>query len=251
MRLHVTWDGPVPQEIARRRDLESLILHRNPRLADLSPLAGHPTLRHLGVLDCPQVNGIEVVGELGTDSLAFGYLQDDLSLAPLAGVPGLRSLVIGFEPRERRIGEVPAAPSLTALHLWQGARRMTLDGIERWPGVTTLTVAGSGQYRQLVRALPVRSLDSLQIRHAAPVSVAALLPYERLARLVLIRCALEGSLEPLREFGALRRVVLSECLGTVDLSPLAAMDRLVIEVRRGTHVTGAERIPPERLVRKD
>lgn len=250
-RLHVTWDGPLPPEIARRRDLESLILHRNPRLADLSPLAGHPSLRHLGVLDCPKVTGIEVVAELATDSLAFGYLRDDLSLAPLAGVAGLRSLVIGFEPEQRRIGEVPAADSLTELHLWQGARRMTLDGIERWPHVRTLTVAGSGQYRQLVRSLPLRGLDGLQIRHAAPVSAGALLPYERLARLVLIRCALEGSLEPLGEFRELRRLVLSECLGTVDLSPLAGLDELVIEVRGGTHVSGAGRIPPERLVRRD
>ncbi|MFF1415081.1 NACHT domain-containing protein [Streptomyces sp. NPDC058289] len=250
-RLHVTWDGPVPPEIVRRQDLESLTLHRNPRLADLSPLAGQSSLRHLGVLDCPQVTGIEVVGELRADSLAFGYLQDDLSLAPLAGAAGLRSLVIGFEPEQRRIGDVPAADSLTALHLWQGARRMTLDGIERWPRVEKLTVAGSGQYRQLVRSLPLRGLTALQIRHAAPVSAGALLPYERLGRLVLIRCALEGSLEALHEFPALRRLVLSECLGTVDLSPLAPMEQLVIELRRGTHVRGTELIPPERLVRRD
>ncbi|MCJ0872876.1 NACHT domain-containing NTPase [Streptomyces sp. AP-93] len=250
-RLHVTWDGPVPPEIARRRDLESLTLHRNPRLADLSPLAGQSSLRHLGVLDCPQVTGIEVVGELRADSLAFGYLRDDLSLAPLAGAAGLRSLVIGFEPEQRRIGDVPAADSLTALHLWQGARRMTLDGIERWPLVERLTVAGSGQYRQLVRSLPLRGLTALQIRHAAPISAGALLPYERLGRLVLIRCALEGTLEALRDVPALRRLVLSECLGTVDLSPLAPLEELVIELRPGTHVTGAELIPPERLVRRD
>ncbi|MFJ7266146.1 NACHT domain-containing protein [Streptomyces sp. NPDC099050] len=250
-RLHVTWDGPVPPEIAGRRDLESLTLHRNPGLADLSPLAGQSTLRHLGVLDCPQVTGIEVVTELRADSLAFGYLRDDLSLAPLAGAADLRSLIIGFEPEQRRIGDVPAADSLTALHLWQGARRMTLDGIERWPRVEKLTVAGSGQYRQLVRSLPLRGLTALQIRHAAPVSAGALLPYERLGRLVLIRCALEGSLEALREFPELRRLVLSECLGTVDLSPLAPVERLVIELRRGTHVRGAELIPPERLVRRD
>ncbi|MCX5299223.1 NACHT domain-containing protein [Streptomyces sp. NBC_00193] len=250
-RLHVTWDGPIPPELVRRRDLESLTLHRNPRLADLSPLAGQSALRHLGVLDCPQVTGIEVVGELRADSLAFGYLRDDLSLAPLAGAAGLRSLVIGFEPEQRRIGDVPAADSLTALHLWQGARRMTLDGIERWPRVEKLTVAGSGQYRQLVRSLPLRGLTALQIRHAAPVSAGALLPYERLGRLVLIRCALEGSLEALREFPALRRLVLSECLGTVDLSPLAPVEQLVIELRRGTHVRGTELIPPERLVRRD
>ncbi|MCY0931459.1 NACHT domain-containing protein [Streptomyces sp. H27-H1] len=250
-RLHVTWDGPVPREISGRRDLESLTMHRNALLSDLSPLAGQPSLRHLGVLDCPKVTGIEVVGELEADSLAFGYLRDDLSLAPLAGVPGLRSLVIGFEPQERRIGDVPAGPGLTSLHLWQGARRMTLDGIERWPGVETLTVAGSGQYRQLVRSLPLTGLDSLRIRHAAPVSAAALLPYERLTRLVLIRCALEGTLEALREFRALRRLVLNECLGTVDLSPLAPLEELVIELYRGTHVSGAGLFPPERLVRRD
>ncbi|MER6518729.1 NACHT domain-containing protein [Streptomyces sp. NPDC060334] len=250
-RVHLTWDGPIPPAISGRRDLEWLVMHRNPGLTDLSPLAGHPTLRHLGVLDCPQVTGVEVVTELAADSLAFGYLRDGLSLAPLAGAAGLRSLVIGFEPEQRRIGDVPAAGTLAALHIWQGARRMTLDGIDRWPGVRTLTIAGSGQYRQLTRELPLPDLDGLQIRHAAPVAIEALLPYERLTRLTLIRCALEGTLEPLRAFRGLRRLVLSECLGTVDLSPLADLEGLVVEVHRGTNVSGAERIAPEWLVRRD
>lgn len=118
-------------------------------------------------------------------------------------------------------------------------------------GVRTLTVAGSGQYRQLVRSLPLRGLTGLQIRHAGPVSAGALLPYEHLGRLVLIRCAMEGTLEALRELPELRRLVLSECLGTVDLAPLAPLEELVIELRRGTHVSGTELIPPERLVRRD
>ncbi|MCX4630598.1 NACHT domain-containing protein [Streptomyces sp. NBC_01443] len=250
-RVHLTWNGAVPTDISGRRDLEWLVIHRNPSLTDLAPLAGHPTLRHLGVLDCPEVTGIEAVAELSADSLAFGYLREGLSLAPLAAVDGLKSLVIGFEPAQRWIGDVPAAEGLTSLALWQGVRRMTLDGIERWPGVKDLTIAGSLQYRQLIRSLPLPGLGSLQIRHAAPVSVAALLPYQRLTELVLIRCVFEGTLEPLTELAGLRLLVLRECLGTVDLSPFAEVDGLVIEVDRRTSVIGTESIPPERLVYKN
>ncbi|WP_405755437.1 MULTISPECIES: NACHT domain-containing protein [unclassified Streptomyces] len=248
-RVHLTWNGAIPTEISGRRDLEWLVIHRNPALTDLAPLAGHPKLRHLGVLDCPEVTGIEAVAELAAaDSLAFGYLREGLSLAPLAAVEGLKSLVIGFEPEQRWIGDVPAAEGLTSLALWQGVRRMTLDGIERWPGVKDLTIAGSLQYRQLVRSLPLPGLGSLQIRHAASVSAAALVPYRHLTELVLIRCAFEGTLEPLTELPGLRLLVLRECLGTLDLSPFADTDGLVIEVDRRTSVVGAERLPPGRLV---
>ncbi|MFB6805555.1 NACHT domain-containing protein [Streptomyces sp. NPDC056387] len=247
-RVHLTWNGPVPEAISGRRDLEWLVIHRNPGLTDLAPLAGHPSLRHLGVLDCPEVSGIEAVAELSADSLAFGYLRDGLSLAPLAAVDGLKSLVIGFEPQQRRIGDVPAAEGLTSLALWQGVRRMTLDGIDRWPGVKDLTIAGGMQYRELVRSLPLPGLHSLQLRHAAPVSAAALVPYQQLTELVLLRCVFEGTLEPLTELPGLRRLVLRECLGTLDLSPFAETDGLVVEVDRRTGVVGAERIPPERLV---
>ncbi|WP_327282790.1 NACHT domain-containing protein [Streptomyces sp. NBC_01205] len=248
-RVHLTWNGAIPTDISGRRDLEWLVIHRNPALTDLAPLAGHPKLRHLGVLDCPEVTGIEAVAELAAaDSLAFGYLREGLSLAPLAAVEGLKSLVIGFEPEQRWIGDVPAAEGLTSLALWQGVRRMTLDGIERWPGVKDLTIAGSLQYRQLVRSLPLPGLGSLQIRHAASVSAAALVPYRHLTELVLIRCAFEGTLEPLTELPGLRLLVLRECLGTLDLSPFADTDGLVIEVDRRTSVVGAERLPPGRLV---
>ncbi|KJY31662.1 hypothetical protein VR46_35220, partial [Streptomyces sp. NRRL S-444] len=85
---------------------------------------------------------------------------------------------------------------------------------------------------------------------AAPVSVAALVPYRHLTELVLIRCVFEGTLEPLTELPGLRLLVLRECLGTLDLSPFADVDGLVIEVDRRTSVVGTERIPPERLVYK-
>ncbi|WUC78345.1 NACHT domain-containing protein [Streptomyces sp. NBC_00536] len=246
-RVHLTWDQGVPPALTRRRDLEWLVLQRNPGLTGLAELTDLPALRHLGVYDCPNLTDIEAVAELPADSLAFGYLRDGLPLAPLAGVPGLRSLVIGYEPQERRIGDVPAAGTLTSLSLWQGARGLTLDGIDRWPGVESLTIAGPWQYRQLVDRQPLGGLRSLQIRHTGPVSVGALVPYRWLTELHLSRCGIEGTLEAVAEFPALRRLVLTECSGVVDLAPLAALDGLTVEVDRRTSFTGADRVPPERL----
>lgn len=189
-RVYLTSDNGIPREITERRDLEWLVVEHNPGVADLSVLSGHRALRHLGVFDCPGVTSIEPVAELTADSLAFGYVQNGLSLAPLAGIPGLRSLVIGFEPKERHIGDVPAAEGLTKLTLWQGARGLSLDGLERWPALTSLAIAGDWQYGQFVGRRPLTGLTSLQIRYTAPVEVAHLLPYRRLTELMLLRCGL-------------------------------------------------------------
>ncbi|MER5932219.1 NACHT domain-containing protein [Streptomyces sp. NPDC002054] len=247
-RVHLVWEHGVPKEITERHDLEWLVLQRNPGLVDLSVLTGHRSLRHLGVFDCPQVRSLAAVDRLALDSLALGYMADGVSLAPLAGLDGLRKLVIGYEPKEQRIGDVPATEGLTQLALWQGARSLTLDGLERWAGLQSLTIAGDRQYRQLAAERPLTGLTALQIRFAAAVDLTELTPYRRLTQLMLLRCDIDRhGLEPLRELPELTRLRLAECAWMVDLSPLAGLDSLRIEVDRRTAVIGVERIPPERL----
>lgn len=96
-RVYLTSDNGIPREITERRDLEWLVVEHNPGVADLSVLSGHRALRHLGVFDCPGVTSIEPVAELTADSLAFGYVQNGLSLAPLAG--DTRAAVAGHRLR--------------------------------------------------------------------------------------------------------------------------------------------------------
>ncbi|MER7823493.1 NACHT domain-containing protein [Streptomyces sp. NPDC096097] len=246
-RVHLTWDGVIPAAISTRRDLEWLVLQGSSELQTLSTLAGHDALRHLGVFDCPTLEGIEPVGGLSVNSLSFGYVAEGMSLAPLAEVAGLRSLVIGFEPKERRLAEIPAAPGLTKLTLWQGARGISLDGLERWSALTSLTVSGDTQYTQLVKGRPLTDLTSLQVRFTTLVDLAHLLPYQNLQELMLLRCGIDGGLEPLRSVPGLFRLRLSECAGTVDLSPLAGADHLSLELDRQSSFTGVERVPPERI----
>ncbi|MFD8981727.1 NACHT domain-containing protein [Streptomyces sp. NPDC059564] len=246
-RVHLSWYGRIPAAISGRPGLEWLVLQGNPELRELSPLAGHRSLRHLGVFDCPKLGGIEPVGELDANSLSFGYVPNGLSLAPLAGVPALRSLVIGFEPKERCLGDIPAAAELTKLTLWQGARELSLDGLEQWPALSSLAIAGDWQYGQLVVRPPLTGLTALQIRYTAPVDLAHLVPYGRLRELMLLRCGFGSGLEPLRELPELTRLRLAECAGTVDLSPLAEAHSLRLELDRRTAFTGTERIPPERI----
>ncbi|MFJ6481037.1 NACHT domain-containing protein [Streptomyces sp. NPDC091682] len=247
-RVHLSWTGRIPAVISTRRDLEWLVLQGNPELRDLSALAGHDALRHLGVFDCPDLEGIEPVGGLPVNSLSFGYVPEGMSLAPLGRVAGLRSLVIGFEPKERRLADIPAAPELTKLTLWQGARGVSLDGLERWPALTSLTVSGDIQYVQLVAGWPLTGLTSLQIRFTTLVDLGHLLPYRHLEELMLLRCGLDGGgLEPLLDLPTLTRLRLAECAGTVDVSPLARADHLRLELDRQTSFTGIERIPPERI----
>ncbi|MFD7029103.1 NACHT domain-containing protein [Streptomyces sp. NPDC059917] len=246
-RLHLTWDTGVPPAVSGRRDLEWLVLFRNPGLTGLSGLADLRALGHLGIYDCPHLTGIEGVEDLAADRLAFGYLRDGLSLAPLAGVRGLRALTIGYEPRERRIGDVPADAGLTSLSLWQGARGLSLDGLERWPGLVDLAIAGPRQLAELMARPPLDGLRSLEVRHTAPVSLDAFTGYRGLTELVLRRCGIEGSTAAVAELPALRRLVLTECTGPVDLAPLADLERVCVELDRRTAVVGAERFPPGRL----
>ncbi|MFF4389029.1 NACHT domain-containing protein [Streptomyces sp. NPDC001552] len=246
-RVHLSWHGRVPAAISTRRDLEWLVLQGNPELRDLSPLAGHDALRHLGIFDCPRLDGIEPVCGLPVNSLSFGYVPEGMSLAPLDEVAGLRTLVIGFEPKERRLADIPAAPELTKLTLWQGAREISLDGLERWPALTSLTVSGDTQCTQFVAGRPLTGLASLQIRFTTLVDLGHLLPYRHLKELMLLRCGLDGGLAPLRDLPMLARLRLAECAGTVDVSPLAEADHLRLELDRQTSFTGIERIPPERI----
>ncbi|MFF3724473.1 NACHT domain-containing protein [Streptomyces erythrochromogenes] len=248
-RVHLSWEyGGIPEEVVRRRELEWLVLQNLPQV-ELAALHGHRALRHLGVFDCPGVTGIEPVSELSVTSLAFGYLPDGVSLAPLAGVAGLQKLVIGFEPAELRMADIPAPAGLSNLALWQGARRITLDGLERWPGLRSLTIAGNAQYAQLARVLPTRQLDALQIRFATTVDLADASAFQDLTQLMLLRCELGtgNGLEPLRDLPELTRLRLAECGGTLDLSPLAGLDTLRIELDRRTSFTNVDLIPPERI----
>ncbi|MFB7052839.1 NACHT domain-containing protein [Streptomyces vinaceus] len=245
-RVHLTWFGPIPPGIIGRPDLEWLVLQGNPALTDLSRLSGHLALRHLGVFDCPKLTCIDPVAELTPASLAFGYVSEGLSLAPLAGIPGLRSLVLGFEPKERRLGDIPAAEGLAKLTLWQGARGISLDGLERWSSLTSLTIAGDTQYEQLM-SRQITGLTSLQIRFATKVDPVLLRPFQQLTELMLLRCELRGGLDPLLELPGLTRLRIAECAGTVDLSPLARLEHLRLELDRRTVFGGTERIPPERL----
>ncbi|MFJ9648490.1 NACHT domain-containing protein [Streptomyces sp. NPDC101206] len=248
-RVHLTWSTGIPSAIIERLDLEWLVIHRNTYLSSLALLAGHHALKHLGVFECPSLVDLEPIGTLSTESLALVDLAEGLSLAPLAAAGSLERLVIGFEPRERRIGDVPAAAGLTSLSLWQGARKVTLDGLGQWPEVKMLTISGTGQYQQLVREVPLPGLTGLQIIQADGLEVGSLTPHQGLTRLLLGRCVLKGSLEALRTLPSLTRLRLRECTGDIDLSSLADLDALSFEIDRRTVATGIDRIPPERLTR--
>lgn len=64
--------------------------------------------------------------------------------------------------------------------------------------------------------------------------------------LTLNQCSI-GDLAPLRSLPGLRFLILNHCEGSLDLTPLADLDRVTITVFGGAALTGAELLPPERL----
>ncbi|MCP3821267.1 NACHT domain-containing protein [Streptomyces sp. A3M-1-3] len=245
--VHLTWEDGIPPSLTRQRDLQRLTLYRNKRLVDLTPLAVLQRLTHLGIFDCPEVSGIRPLTSLPLRSLYLSRVRDGLSLSPLSEIATLRGLTIDFAADIRCVGDIPAHAGLTSLGLGQRARFIDLDGLERWPDLTTLSITGDEQNAQLARQRPLPPLKMLQLLDQSALRPDSLLLHQEVTGIYLTRCRLTGGLGPLRSLPALTRLDLSDCSGPLDLSPLAELDQLTIEISRGTNVQGAELIPPERL----
>ncbi|MFE3559979.1 hypothetical protein ACFXKW_34740 [Streptomyces sp. NPDC059193] len=71
----------------------------------------------------------------------------------------------------------------------------------------------------------------------------------RLERVNLGNCHCPEGLEPLRELPGLRHLVLTGFNSRYDLTPLADLDELTVELGARVEADGLDRIPPERIKR--
>ncbi|MFE5718419.1 NACHT domain-containing protein [Streptomyces erythrochromogenes] len=242
-RINLHWAPGLPLLVAQRPDLEHLFVYRNGGLTDLSLLAPMDQLAFLGLSMCPNVRDLAPLSGLPLRELSLVGLPAGLPLEPVCGLP-LERLTLGYRTSADRVGDLPLPEGLRGLHLLPAAAGLSLEGLERIPELESLSVVGDDRFDELTE-MAAPALTHLAVAAAAP-DLGRLLRYQQLIGLTLNQCSI-SDLAPLRSLLGLRFLSLNHCEGSLDLTPLAGLDRVTITVFGGAAVTGAELFPPERL----
>ncbi|MFD8412031.1 hypothetical protein ACFV2Q_09725 [Streptomyces sp. NPDC059650] len=244
-RLRLSEVPRVPPEVAARRGLRMLYVLDSPELTDLAPLAGHRKLEHIGLTNCTALSDLGPLAELPLKNLfTFGSHRVDLGV--LERLPQLAYLGLATTGGHRSVGELPGRQQLTSLWLYEGAEDLSLEGLERWPGLLHLSLAGSRQAEELRATARPPDLTSFQLLHHHAFRTEDLLRFPRLDSIFFTDCRFTAGVGALKELAGLTALSFSSC-GTVDLTPLAGLPGLTVHVYGGTDVRGLETLPPERL----
>ncbi|MEU5190727.1 NACHT domain-containing protein [Streptomyces klenkii] len=249
-RITLQGDHSIAGDVASHAGLQELHIINNHGLNDLSPLTCCPELRKLSLTDCPAVQDLSPLTETALSDLTLRNLGRSLSLAPLSGHSALHHLVLHW-PYARTVEGIPAGPQLTALGLHYEARATSLAGLDKWPGLTWLSITGGPQAAELDRQATPPPLTSLQLRDHPALDPRTLVHHQKLRTLSLAFCDLNGDLAPLTELPELSSLLMTKCASgegkPIDLSPLAPLEQLTVIVGMDTPVKGVELFSPERL----
>ncbi|MER0444892.1 NACHT domain-containing protein [Streptomyces sp. Edi4] len=248
MRLILLEGGHLLTEpLLAHPHLTALCLVSNDVVEDLAPLGRLPGLKRLELQGCSALRDLEAIAELpGLQALSLFRLRPGLSLRPLRGLGRLETLTLGTPQSARSLADLPVPDGVVHLHLHRPTQDIALDGLDRWPGLRTLTITGAAQAKDLTRVSVPRELRHLQIVDHPALDLRTLARHAGLESLHLSACHLMSGLGALRELPALCQVTFYECTGEIDLSALAQLHQLTIRCRR-TKVRGAEFIPRRRL----
>ncbi|MGW1227111.1 hypothetical protein [Streptomyces sp. NPDC001515] len=201
---------------------------------------------------CPEIRDLSPLAELPLTELTVNRLHPGLPAAQLEQFTELRQLFLGHRfPRVGRVGDLRTNPHLRSLNLIGDAEGLSLEGVGQWRELADLGLGSATQFRELCMMSDVPPLRRLTLDRLEDPDLSLLRGLPGLADLSLTRCRTSGGLAPLREMPALTRLHLFAPGDGVpyDLSPLADLDGLTVSLASSTPVTGAELLPPERLVR--
>lgn len=237
--LSAVWSRPDVQRVFLSFDL----------LTDLRPLGRMPRLRELGLSHCAEVRDIGPLARPGLEWLSLVELHRDLDPTPLSDMPDLRHLTLGHPFLMESLAELPVCERVSALTLLPQTRYLRLEGLSRWPSLERLTLHGNTHLRQLGDELSPKGPAHLQLIRLPRPDLRLLAPLGRLHDLLLGQCDPATDLAPLTELPALTTLRLYGTDEPIDLSPLVDADHLTIHLGHGTHATGLELFPPDRIVR--
>ncbi|MFI8498592.1 NACHT domain-containing protein [Streptomyces sp. NPDC085524] len=244
-RIRLEGQHGIPPGLLNHEGLEELFFASNPALGDLSPLSAFPRLKLLGFDDCSTVD-LRGVQHLPLETLYLYRMPDGLDLTPVAELAQLSHLGLDFAPEAASVEDLPLPSPLSGLGLYAGAGHMSLRGIEDWSGLEWLTVTGPAQAAELDRIGPP-GLRTLQLLNHPSLDPASLARHEALIDLYISGCTLTGGLEPLRGLQHLTHLSIHQCGPAINLTPLADIDQLRIDLTASTPVLGSGLFPPGRL----
>ncbi|WP_204116772.1 NACHT domain-containing protein [Streptomyces sp. CS081A] len=233
-------------------DLRRLFVYENPSLTDLSPLWHFSELEGVGLSRCRMLRDLSPLARPGLKSLSLYDLHPELSVEPLRDMPDLAFFSLNHPLLVERLDELPIDAELTQLFLGSEARYINLDGIERWPLLTSLALHGRTQTNQLLALREPPALTALYLTglQAPGLDLLGVLP--RLEHLSLLSCEVPD-LTPLREFPSLKRLYLGQCTARdgspIDITPLADRKGLDLTVPKDTVLLGEDLFAPERITR--
>nr|WP_202461734.1 NACHT domain-containing protein [Streptomyces sp. SID8374] len=236
-------------EITSRPDLERVFLYRNSLIEDVSSLAAMPRLHEIGLSSCPQIRCIAPLARPGLEWLSLVDLHPSLDPAPLTEMPDLRFLVLCHPFPTATFGGLPICEQVTELVLPQQSRQLSLEGLDRWTSLRALSLYGLSQLQQLNTMTSLHHLERLNIYGIPDLDLRLVAPLTALRELLLVPQSQHLDVSPLAEMPHLVSLTLYGSGRPFDLSPLAACEDLTIHLPHGTHATGLELFPPERLIR--
>ncbi|WP_019545627.1 NACHT domain-containing protein [Streptomyces sulphureus] len=226
-----------------------LTIDDNRLLRDVADVA---SLRSLDSLHISACSGLSDLG--GLAGTGIRYLSLDVhhgaSLRPLAEMPNLETLELDGPLLMESLRDLPVGPQLRHLHFAVRTRYVSLDGIERWPRLSRLTVGGEMQANQLREHPSLAGVGALQVLGAHTLAPDWLTTCRGLTSLLLHGCG-AVDLSALRELPGMRALTLADC-GTeeapVDITPLLH-SKVRISVHGETYLTGGEHLPSRRFGR--
>ncbi|MFI6108730.1 NACHT domain-containing protein [Streptomyces sp. NPDC051310] len=250
-RLHITGDHADLSPLLAVENPEWLFILENGTLTDLSVLARFPRLREVGLSRCAGVRDLSPLAGPALRHLSLYDVHPDVFLEPLRDMSGLESIMLSQPLIIESLAELPVGQQLLHLGLHQQTRHVGLEGLDRWPRLRSVSLAGRAQLRQLSQMQLPPSLARLALYELNPLEPSLLTELSHVQELYLWRCDLPAGLGALRDMPALNRLTLSQCPPSgapLDVSPLASMEQLTLEIPDDTAVVGTELFPPERIV---
>ncbi|MFJ2592868.1 leucine-rich repeat domain-containing protein [Streptomyces erythrochromogenes] len=247
-RIRLEGKHGVPPGLLDHEGLEELFFASNPMLDDLSPLSAFPGLKLLGFDACSAVD-LRGVRNLTLETLYLYRMPDGLDLTPIAELVQLSHLGLDCASQAACVEDLQLPAPLSGLGLYAGAGHLSLRGIEAWSGLEWLTVSGPAQATELARIRPPR-LRTLQLLNHPSLDPASLARHGALTDLYISGCTLTSGLEPLRELQHLTHLThlsIHQCGPAIDLTPLADLDQLRIDLTAGVPVLGTGLFPPGKL----
>ena len=186
-------------------------------LLDLSPIAGLPNLADVSLnLDSPWPDLSPLATLPALRSLDFD--GNILALASLSGLPSVENVTFGCDPNwttpVRDLHALPDMPKVRFLTIGktsgvEGVGVASLDGIERYPHVVNLMLAGV--FRDLRPVAALRELTCLTLHGELFTDLRPLATLPRLREVTLIR-ERPLDIEPIAAAPALREVSMPRCL---------------------------------------